>query len=266
LEKKIFQERRRFLKQGIALGSGAMVLGAGGTLEAQEIARQYVIPAPGVHSIEVAGTEARFPVRRIYCLGRNYSAHAIEMGDDPDKSPPFYFMKPTDAICPASEDFSYPLMTERLGYEVELLVALKSGGISISAKDASRHIFGYGVGLDMTRRDIQDIAKETRRPWEGGKSFDRSAPCSPLQPISKTGFLESGRIWLSVNGEVRQDSDISLMRWNIPKTIEILSSYFKLMAGDIILTGTPDGVGLVKRGEVLNAGIEGLGEIDMRIV
>lgn len=235
-------------------------------IQALEQTEQYVIPTPEIHSIKVVGEDASFPVRRIYCLARNYSAHAIEMGDDPDKNPPFYFMKPADAIYPAGKDFHYPTMTEQLGYEVELLVALKSGGSNIAAKDANDHVYGYGVCLDMTRRDIQKQAKEKRRPWEGAKAFDHSAPCGPLHPVSNTGILENGCIWLDVNGEDRQNSDVSLMRWNVPQAIEILSRYFELKAGDIILTGTPDGVGMVERGDVMTAGIDGLGEIEVRVV
>ena len=164
------------------------------------------------------------------------------------------------------QGFQYPPMTEQLGYEIELLVALKSGGSNIAAEDANQHIYGYSVCLDMTRRDLQKHAKETGKPWEGAKSFDHSAPCGPLHPVSKTGILENGSIWLSVNGELRQNSDISLMRWKVPQAIEILSRYFELKAGDIILTGTPAGVGLVDRGEVMTAGIENLDEIEVAVI
>lgn len=227
---------------------------------------QLVLPPHPRTTLPVEGTDKRFPVRRVYCLGRNYSAHAIEMGDDPDKKPPFYFMKPSDAVYDAQHNFPYPSMSKEVGYEVEMVVALKSGGTNISEDQANQHVYAYGVGLDMTRRDIQQIAKDSGRPWEGAKSFDKSAPCSPLRPVSESGLKSEGRIWLSLNGKTRQESNISLMRWNIPKAISILSQYFELAAGDLIFTGTPAGVGLVEKGDVIKAGVEGVSEIEVHIL
>jgi fumarylpyruvate hydrolase len=205
-------------------------------------------------------------VRRVYCLGRNYVAHAEEMGDDPNTAPPFFFMKPTDAVCPAREGFQYPTMGSRVGYEIELVVALKSGGRDIARQDALMHVYGYGVGLDMTRRDLQDAAKERRRPWEAGKSFDGSAPTGLLKPVSMTGHPNQRRIWLSINGDVRQDSNTSMLRWDIAESIAILSRYFALEAGDLIYSGTPAGVGLVERGDIIRGGVDGIDEIEVDVI
>ena len=257
--------RRKFLK------SCALVAGASATagVSADALAEEqggYVIAPVGTPSIDVAGSDKRFPLRRIYCLGRNYSAHAIEMGDDPDESPPFFFMKPADTAFLASEGFPYPTMSNRVSYEMELVVALESGGANIDEGDALRHVFGYGVGLDMTRRDLQDVAKERSRPWDGSKGFDQSTPMSAIYPVSDVGHPEDNRIWLSVNDEIRQDSTTALMRWSIAESIAILSQYFELHAGDIILTGTPAGVGLVERGDTMRGGVEGVAEIEVAVV
>ena len=228
--------------------------------------QEYAIDIPELNSLPIAGSQQRFPIRRVYCLARNYVAHAIEVGDDPDKTPPFYFQKPAGAVTSAENDFVYPATTQALGYETELYVALKSGGKNIPEAEANTHIFGYGVAQDMTQRDMQKIAKERRRPWEAAKSFDNSAPCTAIHPIAKTGILTEGRIWLKVNGVMKQDSNINKMRWNIPKTIAILSQHNELKAGDIILTGTPEGVDLVKRGDLLEAGVESLDEMAFKII
>jgi fumarylpyruvate hydrolase len=226
-------------------------------------AGDFVVTSDGVNAVEVAGTDGRFPIRRVYCLGRNYSAHAIEMGDDPDNNPPFFFMKPSDAVYPASEDFPYPTMSNRVGFEMELVVALASGGNDIEEKAAKQHVYGYGVGLDMTRRDLQDEAKELSRPWEGGKAFDRSAPMSPIYPVADIGHPEDNRIWLSVNDDIRQDSTTARMRWDVSRSIAILSRYFELRAGDLIFSGTPAGVGLIERGDTIRGGVEGVAEIEV---
>ena len=225
-----------------------------------------VLDAPPVTSMEIVGTTDRFPVRRVYCLGRNYAAHAIESGDDPTVTPPFFFMKPTDAVIEARAGFPYPPMTNALRYEAELVVALKSGGTNISEADSLNHVFGYGCGLDMTRQDLQVIAQELSRPWAISKSFDKSAPCGPLYPVEDFGHAVSGRIWLSVNDELKQDSDLNMQIWSVPQAIAILSQYYELFAGDIIMTGTPENIGLVNRGDVVKSGIDGLGEIEVLII
>lgn len=251
--------RRQFL------GGGAAVAAA--TWASKTLAQSpgYVIQPPEIVSMEVVGSDQRFPVRRVYCLGRNYRAHAIESGDDPDETPPFFFMKPRDAVIDYREGFPYPPMTNALRYEAEMVVALESGGSNIDPRGALDHVYAYGVGLDMTREDLQQIAQELSRPWAISKSFDKSAPCGPLYPVETNGHAVTGRIWLSVNGEVKQDSDLSLQRWSVPEAISILSQHYELARGDIILTGTPENVGLVTQGDVINVGIEGLGEIEVRV-
>ena len=218
-----------------------------------------VIKKPLCIYLPVAGSESNFPVRRVYCIGRNYAEHAREMGHDPDRAPPFFFQKNPDNIV-LDGRFKYPTMSSDVHHEVEMIVALKSGGSSISVSSANQHIFGYGIGFDMTRRDLQHQAKKMGRPWEVGKAFEQSAPCSELHPIETSGFIEKGKISLHVNGEIRQNADLSDMIWSVPEMISILSEYFELSAGDIILTGTPAGVGAVRPGDNMKAYIEGLGE------
>ena len=251
--------RRRFL-----IG-GAAVTAAGLSTESSAQSAGYVIEPPAVVSMEIAGSDQRFPVRRVYCLGRNYREHAIESGDDPDQTPPFFFMKPRDAVIDYRDGFPYPPMTRALRYEGEMVVALHSGGADIDPQDALSHVYGYGIGLDMTRQDLQENAQSLSRPWAISKSFDKSAPCGPIHPVATNGHRESGRIWLSVNGELKQDSDLALQRWSVSEAISILSQHYELTAGDIILTGTPENVGLVERGDVIRVGIEGLGEIEVEI-
>jgi fumarylpyruvate hydrolase len=226
----------------------------------------FVIAPEPIHSVEVAGTSKRFPVRRVYCVSRNYSAHAVEMGDNPDNDPPFYFSKPASSVYAASDHFPYPEMSEHVGYEVEMVVALKSGGKNIAEDEVNQHIYGYAVGLDMTRRDLQDLAKEKRRPWDAAKGFESSAPCGPIYPVSETGIKDKGRIWLQLNDVEKQNGELSQMRWSVPQSISILSQYFELSAGDLIFTGTPEGVGPVQKGDVMKAGIEGLGEIEVHVI
>ena len=255
--------RRQFLTASAGV-AGAAVLGSTiNTASAQE--QGFVLPVPRVVSMEVDGTTDRFPVRRVFCLGRNYRAHAIESGDNPDETPPFFFMKPRDAVIDSREGFPYPSVTKELRYEAEMVVALKSGGSDIDPENALDHVYGYGVGLDMTRQDLQAIAQELSRPWAISKSFDKSAPCGPIYPVATNGHAVEGRIWLSVNGEVKQDSNIALQRWSVSEAISILSNHYELMAGDIILTGTPAGIGLVEKGDVINVGIEGVGEIEVTV-
>ena len=253
--------RRRFLKSGVAAVGVTTLATIGYSAAAKDSG--YVIDAPDIVSMEIDGSDDRFPVRRVYCLGRNYRAHAIESGDNPDETPPFFFIKPRDAVGESRNNFPYPQMTKELRYEAEMVVALKSGGANISEADALGHVYAYGVGLDMTREDLQHVAQELSRPWAISKSFDHSAPCGPLYTVADNGHAVTGRIWLSVNGEMKQDSDLSLQRWSVAQGIVTLSKYYKLAAGDIILTGTPAGIGLVDKGDVMKAGIEGLGEIEV---
>jgi fumarylpyruvate hydrolase len=252
--------RRRFLGGTAAAATAACI-----TPPARAQSDQYVIDPPRVVSIEVAGSDQRFPVRRVFCLGRNYRAHAFESGDNPDENPPFFFIKPRDAIIDYREGFPYPPMTRECRYEAEMVVALKSGGVNIDPADALDHVYGYGVGLDMTRQDLQQEAQRLSRPWAISKSFDKSAPVGPIYPVETNGHAVTGRIWLSVNGDIKQDSDLALQIWQVPDAINILSQYYELTAGDIILTGTPENIGLVYKGDVINVGIEGLGEIEVNV-
>lgn len=211
--------------------------------------------------LPVKGSEARFPVHRIYCVGQNYADHALEMGGDPTRNPPFFFQKNPDCLVIDGGDFPYPSQTEDVHHEIELVVALKSGGSDIAVEKARDHIFGYAVGIDMTRRDLQAVAKKAGRPWEVAKAFDHSAPCSAVVPVSETGFVENGSITLSINGELRQSGDLNQMIWKVAETISYLSSLFELQPGDLIFTGTPAGVGAVKRGDRLEGRIEGIGTV-----
>ena len=225
----------------------------------------FVIPAPAAATVEVNGTDASFPVRRIYCIGRNYLAHRVEMGHD-DRKPPFYFQKPTDAVLASGSEFPYPPQSENVHFEVELVVAIAKGGANISTDDALDHVYGYALGIDMTRRDLQGQAKQDGRPWESGKAFDHSAPISVIRPVSEIGHPHSGRIWLAVNGETRQDSDLNLQIWNVQEGISHLSRLFELAPGDLIYTGTPECVGPIKRGDLISAGIDGIGELEIKVV
>jgi fumarylpyruvate hydrolase len=217
-------------------------------------------------SIPVAGSTTRFPVHRIYCVGRNYAAHAREMGKDPEREPPFFFMKPADAIVPGGGKVHYPPGTKNLHHEIELVVAIHIGGRDISADNALEHVFGYAVGLDMTRRDLQLAARDMGRPWDFGKAFDESAPITSIYPASKCGHLSKGRITLEVNGELRQQGDVSDLIWSVPETIAFLSQYYLLQPGDLIFTGTPAGVGAVRQGDKLKGAVDGLAELNVEIV
>ena len=229
----------------------------------------YVFAAPPQPVVPVADSTDLFPVHRIYCVGRNYEEHAKEMGFS-GREPPFFFAKPADAVLPvpngSAGEFPYPGLTSNLHHELEWVVAIGKRGRDIAAADASSYIWGYAVGLDMTRRDLQGEMKKQGRPWEIGKGFDHAAPIGPIVPIGKTGVLTQGRIWLTVNGAPRQDGDISKMIWNVDETIEHLSKYFELAPGDLIFTGTPEGVAAVQRGDVLEGGIDGIGKLKVRIV
>ena len=216
-------------------------------------------------TLPVKGTDDVFPVHRIYCVGRNYAAHTIEMGHDPDKEPPFFFQKNPDNLL-VGKDFPYPPASSDVHFEFELGVALKSGGTDIAIDDALTHVFGYGCALDMTRRDLQGEAKKAGRPWEVGKAFEYSAPVSALVPASEIGHPASGAIRLEVNGECRQDGNLDQMIWKVPEIISYLSGLFTLRGGDIILTGTPAGVGPVAMGDALHGTIEGVGELSLNVV
>jgi fumarylpyruvate hydrolase len=224
-----------------------------------------VIDPPAVPLAPVQGSEAAFPVRRVYCIGRNYAAHAIEMGHDPDREPPFFFQKNPDNLD-FSGEFPYPPHTEDVHHEIEMVVALGKGGANIPVESALDHVWGYGVGLDMTRRDLQGVAKQMGRPWEIGKAFERSAPMGPLRPAAEVGHPAEGRVVLRVNGEVRQEGDLNQMIWKVPEMIAYLSEYFELAPGDVIMTGTPSGVNAVVRGDVMEAHVEGVGDLTVRVV
>ncbi len=226
---------------------------------------EFVIDTPPVVAIPVAGSDATFPVRRVYCIGRNYAAHAVEMGHDPDREPPFFFQKNPNNMD-ASGDFPYPPHSTDVHHEVEMLVALKSGGVNIPLDEALTHVYGYGLSLDMTRRDLQGAQKKMGRPWEIGKAFERSAPCGPVHPVSVVGHLDQGRVALTVNGTLRQEGDLNQMIWKVPEMISYLSEYFELAAGDVILSGTPSGVAAVEKGDVMVMSVEGLGEMEVRVI
>lgn len=230
---------------------------------------QTVFPPQPPTLVPVVGTEAAFPVRRVYCVGRNYAEHAKEMGFT-GREDPFFFCKPADAILYVPEgetgEMPYPSRTSNLHYEAELVVALGSGGRDLSVEEAARCIYGYAVGLDMTRRDLQGEAKKLGRPWEVGKAFDFGAPMGPIHPVERTGVLEKGEISLEVNGEQRQKSDISQMIWGIAESISYLSGLFELKAGDLIFTGTPEGVGPVVPGDVMTAAVQGVGTLRVKVV
>jgi fumarylpyruvate hydrolase len=226
---------------------------------------QYVMHPPIRPAIPVRGTQAQFPVRRIYCVGRNYAAHAVEMGYDPEREPPFFFQKNADNI-ETSGEFPYPPLSQDVHHEIEMAVALGSGGSDIPARRALSCVYGYGVALDMTRRDLQAAAKADGRPWEIAKAFEHSAPIQELVPAAAIGHPQTGAITLHVNGDLRQEGDLSQMIWKLPEIIACLSGYFELAAGDLILTGTPAGVGPVSRGDHLAGAIEGIGELAVKVI
>ncbi len=225
----------------------------------------YLIDPPAVPTLPVRGTDARFPVHRIYCVGRNYADHAVEMGHDPDAEPPFFFMKPADAVLDSGATFPYPSLSSDVQHEVELVLALGKGGRDILLGDAEGCIVAAGVGIDMTRRDLQGEAKKMGRPWDSGKGFDHGAPCSELVPVAEPGELGSGSIQLTVNGETRQQGDLNQMIWKIPEIISRLSELFTLAPGDLIYTGTPAGVGPVTRGDQIRAEIDGLAALEVSV-
>lgn len=226
----------------------------------------YVIEPSVITSLPVAGEIRRFPVNRIYCVGRNYADHAREMGHDPNREPPFFFMKPANSIVSDGKSMKYPDLSNDVHYEIEMVVGIGMGGANISAETALDHVYGYGIGLDMTRRDLQSEAKKMGRPWDTGKAFDQSAPCGTITPVAQCGHPSQGSIKLMVNGEVRQEGNLNQLIWNIPDTIAYLSTLFTLESGDVIFSGTPAGVGPVKKGDVLEGGVEGLVTLKTTIV
>ena len=226
----------------------------------------FVISAPPLPSLPVAGTAKRFPVRRVYCVGRNYAAHAIEMGHDPDREDPFFFQKNPDGLVPGGGSFPYPAASSDVHHEIELVVALATGGADIPVEDALAHVYGYGVGIDMTRRDLQAVAKKAGRPWEVGKAFEHAAPCSAIVPAAGIGHPSRGSITLEVNGEERQRGDLAQLIWKVPEIICFLSGLFTLAAGDLVFTGTPAGVGPVVRGDRLHGRVAGVGEIEVEVI
>ena len=227
---------------------------------------ETVIPVPPTPTLPVHGSTAVFPIRRIYCVGRNYAEHVREMGGDPDREPPFFFGKPQDTVVPGGGTIAYPPATSNLHYEVELVVALSKGGQDIPVAEALGCIYGYAVGIDLTRRDLQARSKEKGQPWDTAKGFDQSAPVSPITPVSLGGHPESAAIWLSVNGTEKQRGNLAQMTWRVPEVIAHISRFVALAPGDLIFTGTPSGVGPIIPGDRVRCGIDGLGELEIVLV
>jgi fumarylpyruvate hydrolase len=225
-----------------------------------------ILPVPVQPSVPVLGSEAVFPVRRIYCVGRNYADHAREMGGDPSREQPFFFGKPQDSVVPGGGNIAYPPATANLHHEVELVVALAKGGRDLTLEEARECIFGYAVGIDLTRRDLQAAAKDKGQPWDMAKGFDQSAPVAPMVPVASVGHPETGAIWLSVNGVEKQRGDLAQMIWRVEEVISHLSGFVALAPGDLIFTGTPSGVGPLVKGDQVRCGIERLGELSITIV
>jgi 2-keto-4-pentenoate hydratase/2-oxohepta-3-ene-1,7-dioic acid hydratase in catechol pathway len=259
-------------RRGLLAGSAAMAAGAmtGCALPAGASRAPQTPFTVAQATVPIVGSEQAFPVRRIYCIGRNYAAHAREMGSDPTREPPFFFQKPTDAIQVVTPgtvaDHPYPPLTKNYHYEVELVVALGKGGRDIAQADALGLVYGYSLGLDMTRRDLQREMGDQKKPWEIGKSFDKSAPIGPIHPVAKVGHYTDGAIWLKVNGQTKQNATLKHMIWSVAEQISRLSQAFELMPGDIIYSGTPENVGPVVRGDLIEIHIDGLPNLSVRIV
>lgn len=224
----------------------------------------YVFDPVPMPTLPVKGSDKLFPIHRVYCVGRNYAEHTKEMGGD-TKDPPFFFQKNPDNIV-SNGKFPYPSSTQNVHFEIEMVVGLKSGGVNIKPADALSHVFGYGVGIDMTRRDLQDVAKKLARPWEVAKAFEASGPCTALVPAATIGHPTKGAIWLDVNGERRQTGDLSQMIWDVPNQIAFLSTLFELKAGDLIFSGTPSGVGAIKKGDRMKAHVDAVGDLEVLVV
>lgn len=225
----------------------------------------FVVPAAPQATLAVEGTSDLFPVHRIYCVGRNYAEHAREMGHDPDREPPFFFCKPADAVVPNDANIPYPLATGDLHHEIEQVVAIGKAGVNIPAAQALDYVYGYAVGIDLTRRDLQGVAKKMARPWDSGKAFDNAAPCSAIRPVTEIGHPDSGRVWLAINGDLRQEGDLNQLIWSVPEIIEYCSALWELRPGDLIMTGTPAGVGPIQRGDRITGGVDGIGEIRVQV-
>ncbi len=260
--------RRGALRSAAALSVGAVAAGCATTGATGSTPKTPFTVADTY--IPTAGSDLMFPVRRIYCIGRNYAAHAREMGSDPNREPPFFFQKPTDAIqnvAPGSvPDHPYPTLTKNYHYEVELVAALHKGGRNIPVERALDHVYAYAVGLDMTRRDLQRAMGDEKKPWEIGKSFDMSAPIGPLHLATQVGHYTKGAIWLKVNGEVKQSSNLANMIWSVAEQVSRLSQAFELAPGDIVYSGTPENVGPVVMGDVIECHIDGLPHLSVKIV
>jgi 2-keto-4-pentenoate hydratase/2-oxohepta-3-ene-1,7-dioic acid hydratase in catechol pathway len=258
--------RRALLQKGALVG-GALLISA--TQQAEAAIPKSPFTVPQVY-VPIANSKEIFPVRRIYCIGRNYAAHAREMGSDPTREPPFFFQKPTDAIQVVMPnkvvDHAYPSLTKNYHYEVELVAAISKGGKNISVEKALEHVYGYALGLDMTRRDLQRFMGDQKKPWEIGKSFDSSAPIGPIFPVSKVGHITNGKISLSVNSEVKQSANINQMIWSVAEQIAKLSEANELFPGDIIYSGTTENVGPVVRGDIINCKLEGLPDLSIKII
>ena len=230
----------------------------------------FIFPPESITALNIAGSSDQFPIRRVYCVGRNYAAHAREMGSDPTREAPFFFCKPANAVMPVQEgqtlQLPYPALTANLHHEIELVVAIGKAGRDIPVDNAHEHVWGYAVGLDMTRRDLQNQMKEKGKPWEIGKAFDYSAPMGLLYPASQVGHIRNATICLHVNGDEKQRSTIDQMTWSVPEIIHHLSRYFELKPGDLIMTGTPEGVAAVQAGDAMVGGIDGLGKITVNVI
>lgn len=235
-------------------------------MNVQRVSESFVFEPLPVPTLPVEGSDKLFPVHRIYCVGRNFADHAVEMGHDPNREPPFFFQKNPDSLVLSGEPFPYPAQSSDVHHEIELVVALHKGGKDISLENAMDHVYGYAVGLDMTRRDLQGEAKKMGRPWEVGKAFEASAPCTAIVPAADAGDITAGSVTLTVNGEVRQKGDLNQMIWKVPEMIATLSTLFELQPGDLIFAGTPAGVGAVQRGDELIGKVDGIGELRTRVV
>jgi fumarylpyruvate hydrolase len=259
--------RRQWLKNSAMLTTGAMAGCVTPGIAQQEAKTPFKVAQV---TLPIVGSSEVFPIRRIYCIGRNYAAHAREMGSDPTREPPFFFQKPTDAVQYVASgsvaDHPYPPLTQNYHYEAELVAALHIGGRNIPIDQALNHVYGYTLGLDMTRRDLQRAMGDQKKPWEIGKSFDHSAPIGAIHKVAQTGHFTSGAIWLKVNGQLKQNANLNQMIWSVAEQISKLSEAFELMAGDIIYSGTPENVGPVVRGDVIDMHIDGLPNLSVKIV
>ena len=260
-------DRRHFFESSAVVSTSALVGMSGNAAATQTVKTPFEVA--GVH-IPVVDSDEFFPVRRIYCIGRNYAAHAREMGSDPTREPPFFFQKPTDAVQFVPQgtvgDHPYPTLTKNYHYEAELVAALHKGGRNIAVADALNHVYGYTLGLDMTRRDLQRALGDEKKPWEIGKSFDHSAPLGAIHKVGQVGHFAQGAIWLKVNGQMKQNANLNQMIWSVAEQISKLSEAFELYPGDIIFSGTPENVGPVVRGDVIEMHIDGLPDLSVKIV